>query len=130
MSRFGGSFAPPMDDAKLASYYELAEKAPPAVRDEMQKLCRMMEVFGETPRSRQRGTPHPSGMGAIVPLEPAEIHRIDQHVPYEHECKMLTELFETLDPEEQRDLRNAAFHLLWFAVELCKDREPITNDQL
>jgi hypothetical protein len=90
----------------------------------------MVRKFRETPDSVQPGTPHPSGRGVIVPLEDAEIQRIWDVVPWMEELKMYGQLFEKISATEQRDLRNAAFHLLWFGKELCSDREPITNDKL
>lgn len=40
------------------------------------------------------------------------------------------ELFDSIDPVAQKDLRNAAFHCLWVARELDLGREPITTDKL
>src|SRR5262245_47110881 len=89
--RIGGSFAPPLDAAKLASYRTLAAGAPPAVKEAMENLCAMVETFQRTPRSRLTGSPHPSGRGVIVPLEGEEIRRIWDVVPWEHECKALAD---------------------------------------
>lgn len=134
----GGSFAPELTAAKLASYKTLAASAPPSVRDEMLKLVSMVETFRQTPASKNGGKPHPSGRGTIVPLEDAEIKRIwdlvpwNTEVPGEHvnECAVLAQLFDGIDPVGQKPLRDAAHHLLWHAVELALDREPLTADKL
>jgi hypothetical protein len=128
--RYGGSFAPPLPDDKLSAYETLAVTADEQTREAMLKLATMVRKFRETPDSVQPGTPHPSGRGVIVPLEDAEIQRIWDVVPWMEELKMYGQLFEKISATEQRDLRNAAFHLLWFGKELCSDREPITNDKL
>ena len=143
-ARLGGSFAPPINSDRIAAYRELAKSSPDErIRDAMLPLCSMVESFYQTPRSTAAGKPHPTGVGVVVPLEEAEIKRIWDLVPYDYECDALGTLFSTLpdgceevDGEivvtnsEQNARRNAAFHLLWFARELTRDREPITNDLL
>lgn len=145
--RIGGSFAPSIDEAKLATYRTLAESAPDMVRVEMLKLCDMVAVFWETPRSTLPGTPHPVGQvqvnGRVIstwvtPLAQEEIDRIWDHVPWssavpgEHlnECEALGQLFGGISNETNKPLRDAAFHLLWIGVELSKDREPLFSDQI
>lgn len=129
--RFGGSFAPPIDEAKLDRYRLLAGTVvDPMVAGYMRDLCDMVAVFRETPESKRRGTPHPSGRGTIVPLETDEIARIDWCVPWSRECDVMGEAFDRLDPVGDKETRDAAFHLLWFARELTLDREPITTDRL
>ena len=65
----------------------------------------------------------------MVPLEEAEVERIFDVVPWDHELDAIQSLFDGIPPEK-RDLRNAAFHLLWFGKELVKDREPMTIDTI
>lgn len=130
MSRFGGSFAPPLPAAKLAEYRTLAEGATGPVREAMGKLCDMVALFQETPASSLPGKPHPSGRGVIVPLDEAEVKRIWDAVPWAEENAMYMGLFGAIPAETHKPLRDAAHHLLWFAVELEKDREPLTNDKL
>lgn len=132
MPYFGGSFAPPLPASKLAAYEALATALPlgPA-RDGMLSLVAMKKKFDETGPSGRAPTIHPATRTPIVtPLEEAEVRRIWDHVPWPAECDMLGKVFDALDPVTQRDVRNAAFHLLWFARELTLDREPITNDKL
>lgn len=157
--RTGGSFAPPLDATKLAAYRALAESAPSTIKAAMLPLCDMVEAFQETPASTKVGAPHPSGVGLMIPLEDAEVKRIWDLVPWDgqtledgtiapKECDMLADLFESLptgtsgeaikdgvrravvsDPKAKA-LRDAAFHLLWYAKELTRDREPMTSDKL
>lgn len=130
--RFGGSFAPPITAAKISEYNALlstpaADEFDLKVKSTCKDLLKMVQVFQETPASASAGSKHPSGRGTIVPLEESEINRIDAYVPWDHECDAYQALFDKLPTGA---LRNAAFHLLWFAKELTKDREPLTNDKL
>lgn len=216
----GGSFAPPLDATKLAEYRRLGATAFPQVREIIEKLADMVELFQQTPRSKLAGTPHPVGRGTIVPLEDAEIKRIWDAVPWDEENDMYhavagkvqaaeeernsakvqawttaviqtthdayfptipleralkvsdiwddvialigpltptqTDRIETFKHNvqayqdevraavstkrhatvpyptnlEDTRLRTAVHHLVWWAKELAKDREPITTDQL
>lgn len=127
--RLGGSFAPPCPPEKLVTYRTVAASASPEIKEAMLALCDMVALFQQTPRSTLPGKPHPVGIGLIVPLAEAEVKRIWDAVPWKHECEMYQRLFDAI-PAEQKDLRDASFHLLWFAVELEKDREPLTADLL
>ncbi len=158
-SRIGGTFAPPLDDAKLDEYEQLASAAPVQISEIMLLLIKMLREFFKTPASKENGRPHPSGRrGAfIVPLEEDEKARMFDLIPWTQELDMYGQLFESLptgakegatiqaiDPagfeykkpelvienESAKALRDACFHLLWFARELDLDREPITSDQL
>lgn len=71
-----------------------------------------------------------NGVGVVVPLEEEEIKRIWDHVPWKEELDMYSAVFEEIPPGTNRDLRNAAFHLLWYGRELELDREPMTTDKL
>lgn len=126
--RIGGSFAPPLDAERLQAYRQAAQSADAPTRDAMLALANLVEHFQRTGPSRQPGTPHPSGRGVIVPLEAAEVARIWDHVPWDHELDAMAGLFDQLDGRSP--LRTPAFHLLWYARELAKDREPITCDRL
>jgi hypothetical protein len=92
----------------------------------MTKLIAMVRKFRETPESQLNGKPHPV-IGTIIPLEDAEVQRIWDVVPYREECDAIGMVFERIPTG---DVRNAAFHLLWYAYELTADREPITADKL
>lgn len=128
--RVGGSFAPPITADKLASYKTLAASADTRTQDYMNQLITMLEKFNETPKSTLAASAHPSGRGQIIPLADEEIQRIWNEVPWKEELDVMGNWFDKLDASSQKDLRNAAFHLLWYGRELCLDREPITNDTL
>lgn len=130
MSRIGGSFAPPITPVKMEAYKTLFDIAEPAVKEVGTKLLNMVEVFNQTPRSSLEGSKHPV-KGMITPLEEAEIKRIWDYVPWDWEIAAYNLLFDKIPSSgASKPLRDAAFHLLWFATELEKNREPITNDQL
>src|SRR5262245_45638672 len=181
--RLGGSFAPPINHDRLDEYRRLADTASRMVKDEMHKLCEMVETYLEQEPSTEPATPHPVGAFAgpngqmiqppsIRMLSPQTIQRLDELVPWDHETpgdhpneiEAVGRLFECIQqeaaqrnsatmqvrrmaastqtkkgqaaPEVSREgledvsLRNAAFHLLWYAVELGKDREPLATDKL
>ena len=138
---YGGCFAKPITPECLQRYKLVAATAsPPIVKEWLEKLIVMYEVFQETPESANPGVPHQSGTGTIVPLEEAEIQRIWDHVPYKEELDMIQALFDKLPSgrnehgavidKRAEELREVAFHLLWYAVELCLDRQPCTTDRL
>jgi len=118
----GGSFAPPIGDEKLARCREIAETAAAEMKEPLLKLVKMLEVFFETPSTSSEK------------LSPEECARIWEYVPWEHELQGIQKLFDTLpngpkgSPEWK--LRDAAFHLLWYAYHLTKDLEPMTTDRL
>lgn len=126
---YGGSFAPPLDAAGVAAYRALAASAGGYVGEAMSALCDMVEVFRQTPDSPLEGVPHRSGVGLVVPLEAAEVARIWDVVPYAEEIEAYRKAFDTI-PTEQKALRDAAHHLLWYAIELEKDRQPLTCDKI
>ena len=126
-TRIGGSFAPPLDSSKLSTYRSLAKSAPEEARGYMETLCDMMEIYHDEDESKNESAPHPSGLGTITMLEEDQIKRLWDHVPWPRECDAMQHCFEELPPGE---LRNAAFHLLWYGKELADDRQPLTNDKL
>jgi hypothetical protein len=132
VDRIGGSFAPPLDAEKVSAYRKMAKNAPAEIKEVMVKLCDMMDVYQKSPKPKvkSKGTAHPSGKGTIVPLTEEQRDAIFEAVPWEHENQMYADLFETIPNDTHKPLRDAAFHLLWYAIELEKDREPITCDQL
>ncbi len=127
----GGSFAPPLDDAKLASYKAMAESLPPSpVRDGMLELHACVSHWWTLPDSKGQKTPHPSGMGAIVKLDAEHQQVLWESIPWEHELAGMAALFEGIHPISEKALRDAAHHLLWHVKELDLGREPITTDKL
>lgn len=131
-ARIGGSFAPPLDDARLEAYRELAEKASPQVAEAMNALLAMADAYNERPESEEEpaGTPHPSGRGTITPLAEGEVERLWDVVPWEDELAMYGQVFDRIDAGTDKATRDAAFHLLWYGRELNLDRIPMTTDRL
>jgi hypothetical protein len=127
--RIGGSFAPPLTKKEIEEYRKVAENARPQIKGIVNQLADLAELFQQTPRSKKKGTAHPSGTGQIVKLEEEEVKRIDQAVPWDYELEAMQKVLDTIEGRD-KELRKAAFHLLWYAKELNLDREPLTNDRL
>ncbi len=129
---FGGSFAPPLTDAKLADYKALADALPVSpVRDAMERLLACCHAWWELPESA--GTPsipHAGGTGTVVLLSPGNRQAMFDHIPWAAELDLFATLFEGIDNTTQKPLRDAAHHLLWHAREFDLDREPLTSDKL
>lgn len=129
VGRIGGSFAPPLTDELLDKYELLANAATGPVRDGMLVCLRCCRKWWDLPESTGDGRPHPSGRGVIVDLDAEFAEQLDEHIPWQHEIAALQGLFDGLDPAG-KELRNAAFHLLWHVIELNNDREPMTADKI
>jgi hypothetical protein len=130
------------------------------VKDAMHSLLLPCKVWWELPEPNGAETArHGSGVGTMVRLQEDHARTLDEHLPWDHELDAMANLFDRLptgleelpavggegvhpqakdhglkrhavtDPHA-RDVRNAAFHLLWHAKELCLGREPLTNDRL
>lgn len=127
----GGSFAPPLTDALFASYEKLAKEAGGPVGEAMQSLLKCCRAWWDLPEPEgTKQWAHPSGRGTVVELQGDHAKALDPHIPWKHEIETTARLFDAIDPETQRDLRNAAHHLLWHVVELDLGREPLTKDKL
>ena len=127
---FGGNFAPPLSAQRAEEYRGFAKDLPDQIREPFLRLVDMVVLFHKTPPSPLVGSPHLSGRGIVVPLEDKEKSRMWDAIPWPEEMEMYSRLFDTISNEAQKPLRDAAFHLLWFARELDLDREPMTNDRL
>ena len=126
----GGSFAPPLSDETLATYESMISQVDPATqeRDVLNKVLTCVKQWWSLPESGPEGsTPHPVGIGTIVPLDSPIAEAIDPLLPWPNELKVWNDV---LDSITATPLRNAAFHLLWHVVELNNGREPITTDKL
>lgn len=133
-------FAPPLTDALLAKYEALAAALPNSrgdVRDAMRECLAAVKFWWDLPESK--GLPDDQklkllhrGKEARVPvtsLTPDLVEKLWDAVPWGYELDAMQALFDRIAPAE-RDLRDACFHLLWHARELCNDREPLTRDKL
>ena len=124
--------APPLSDEKLAAYADLATGQPDGpVRDAMCCLLDCVKIWWELPESTEASTPHLAGKGRIVPLTADLKAKLFDAIPWDHELAGIQTLFDALpnDPGPAKQLRDAAFHLLWHVKELNRDREPITLDK-
>lgn len=133
-------FAPPLTDDLIARYAALADSLPDSrgdVRDAMRECLAAVRLWWELPESK--GTPKDQSVEVkhrgkdtlvkIVSLAPDLVKQLWDAVPWPYELDAMQSLFDRIDPAE-RGLRDAAFHLLWFARELSNDREPLTADNL
>jgi hypothetical protein len=134
-------FAPPLTDELLARYEAMIDALPDdrgEVRDAMRECLAACKLWWELPEStrtadaqrfniRHRGQDQTF---SVVPLEKAHVEALSDAVPYGYELEAIQRLFDGIDPAAEKPLRDAAFHLLWHAKELCLDREPLTNDKL
>lgn len=128
--QIGGSFAPPLSDELLTTYQAVSASADGPVKDALATLLACCRKWWELPESVGGGNAHPSGRGFIIELDHTIKDELWDFIPWPHEIKAMESLFESIDSVSQKDLRNAAFHLLWHVKELNLDREPITTDKL
>ena len=128
-TRFGGSFAPPLNDDLVANYKAMAEALPAdsQIRDAMLKLHTCCAQWWELPESTGGGKPHASGRGTIIGLDEPIKKALWEAIPWRTELDAMAKLFDGIDAIKQKPLRDAAHHLLWHANELDLDREPITS---
>lgn len=128
---FGGSFAPPLSDEKIARYRELAERAPEGsfLREALLALLKLILAWWDLPDSQTSPSVHPSG-APVMGMDPEYSKALYDLVPWDHEMKAYDEEFDKIPPVgESKELRDAAYHLLWHARELDLDREPITGQR-
>ena len=126
VQRIGGSFAPPLTDELLAKYKSSITALPESPeRDALVELYTCCERWWNLPESKGAGTAHPV-MGVIVPLDKEIQDALFDSIPWKEQLDLMGQLFDKLKGET----RHMAYHLLWHAVELEKDREPLTNDKL
>lgn len=132
-------FAPPLTDELLAKYKSLAATAEGEVKDAMLQCLACVEAWWDLPESTRTDGPSlairhrgKDTSFRVTPLEAEHVKTLDAATPWMRELDTLSTprddgLFDGLPNGE---LRNAAFHLLWYAKELTLDREPLTLDRL
>jgi len=134
--------APPLTDETLDRYRRLAAAAPGPVRDSMLACLVAVAHWWELPDSSrtdgerlkilhrpQSDKPRSESVYELVPLEDSHREQLDDMIPWAHEIEAMQRLFDTI-PGEQKELRDAAFHLLWYLKELDLGREPATLDRI
>lgn len=131
MPHVGGSFAPPLTDALLARYRELIDELGAGkVKEALQALYACCLKWWDLPASDDTGRPHPVGRGVIVPLTEPLKKALWEHIPWTDQLDLYASWLDAIDPVREKELRDAAFHLLWHVKELDLDREPLTADML
>lgn len=133
-------FAPDLTDEKLAIYESLIHALPIGPLKHALSLClRAVKIWWELPVSTRKNIARVlvvrNGKEQQVPVVPLEESwcqegaALWEAVPWDYELESMQALFDKINPEEKQ-LRDAAFHLLWHAKELCQDREPLTQSVL
>ncbi len=122
-------FAPPLTSGMLKRYWDLAETiGDDEISTSYWFVLRCVDRWDQIPESKSTQTStHECGLGKIVPLDGECRELLGSVIP---SCEQLAECAERFDRLPGGELRDASFHLLWFATELALGREPITNDKL
>ncbi len=124
--------APPLTDPLLAKYRKLAEGLPAGdrIRDGMLTCLACVEAWWKLPESKAKPAARMKTLGGseadVVPLEDGHVKKLWDVTPWVDELDVLGKVFDGLPPG---DLRNAAYHLLWYAMEITLDREPLSQDR-
>jgi hypothetical protein len=135
-------FAPPLTDELLEKYRLLivAQHGDPAkaeLKDALEACFACVLRWWNLPASKERPTTwqtrRPDGSPSHfdeTPLSAELIQQLDATTPWLSECKLYQQLFGELplSTPAEKELRDAAFHLLWHAIEITHDREPLTSD--
>lgn len=133
-------FAPPLTDELLAAYRAIiTHVANGEIRDAMDACLKCVEAWWALPESTRQdverwATLHKGAEKTytVTPLEEAHIASLFDVTPWMRELDTLSNSAGTglFDGIPAGDVRNAAFHLLWYAKEITLDREPVTQDCL
>lgn len=103
--------------------------------DALTVLLRCVRSWWELPESKRRGPElalKHRGQNVTVPVVPLEedhVKSLWDLVPWHRELDAMQGLFDDI-PVQSNILRDCAFHLLWYARELCHDREPLDQSKL
>jgi hypothetical protein len=128
----GGSFAPPLTDDALERYRGLAAGLPKnsRIRSIMDDMLACCDKWWDLPESNGTGKPHATGLGTVVTLSADNAKALDSHIPWDDELETWKRVLDGIDAETNKELRDAAHHLLWHVCELSLGREPLTADKL
>ncbi len=136
MSQFPvACFAPDLKKSQLGKYEDLMQTiTDPQIKDYYGICLNCVKQWWELPESTvaPKETLKVLHQGAekqfsVVPLETAHQEQLFDSIPWLSDCETIGKAFDILP---QGELRNAAFHLLWYVTELTNDREPITQSKL
>lgn len=137
-------FAPELSDETIAKYEALMNALPPSmgqVQDAMRECLTAVKLWWGLPdstgsnRDQSLELVH-RGKGILVKitsLTPELQKQLFDAIPWPYELKSMQDLFdETFDNRSAhpKELVDACYHLLWYARELCCDREPLTQNKL
>lgn len=115
--------APAFTDETLARYEALAGTiSDPQVKDAYQTCLNCVKKWWELPESTGRKVEHFTGKAFAQALDKPVQDALLESIPWQDELQLIGQRFDSLPAG---DLRNAAFHLLWYVVELNNDREPM-----
>lgn len=129
-------FAPPLTDEKIAEYQAIIDGCQDArIKDAMNQCMACVKVWWELPVSERKdiklwSIKHRGQEIEYIerPLEQEHVKALDAVTPWDTECTLMGQLFDRIKGDD--NLRNAAFHLLWFTKEITRDREPMTLEVL
>jgi hypothetical protein len=127
-------FAPDLSDETLTNYKNIIYNQPDGpIKDALLHCYDLVDKWWNIPVS----TEEPLKLSVIhkskrinIPVTPLDIdtkETLDPLIPWEYEIPALQTLFGAITENE---LRNMAHHLLWFVIELCNVREPLTQSVL
>ena len=117
--------APQLTDETLDKYKAMIETAPLPIKESMTTLMKCVENWWNLPESKD--TPRNlvfDGKAASQALDNDIKEKLWDDIPWEDELKMIQQRFDNISVENKA-LRDAAFHLLWYVLELNNDREPM-----
>jgi len=130
-------FAPALTDEKLASYEKTIATLPHSAAKSAMEACLVcVKAWWELPESKRSPSARwefvrPEGKKATcpeVPLEPDHVAALDAVTPWSYECDAMAKIFDEIPVDDTS--RDVAFHLLWYAMEITRDREPMSQDKL
>ena len=127
---YGGSFAPELTEPTLARYADLVRTTDPAsvIGDYLRQLMKVVNAWWALPESTgPAGEKHASGRGVLQPLDETIKSELWELIPWAGEINAIQAELDNLPSGE---LRDAAFHLLWYVKELDLDREPLTLERV
>ena len=133
-------FAPELTADKIAEYTTLIGATDPTseVGDALRCCLTCVQAWHDLPVSTRQDSDRYTiqHLGetvsySVTPLEESHIAALWNVTPWMNELNMLsnsqgTGVFDQLTGE----LRNCAFHLLWYCKEITLDREPLSQDKL
>lgn len=128
-------FAPDLTQDKLDDYEILGlHIKDPQIKDYYTRCLECVKQWWQLPESSLKAKTEidvlHQGVNkkvSIVPLEKSHQEQLFNSLPWLTDCEPIGKAFDTIP---QGELRDAAFHLLWYVIELTNDREPITQSKL